>query len=336
MTRRGTNEFRGSARGLYAGGAGWEYGVEAGGPLWRDRVWIWGAFARNDYLGQSFALASGETLQTRDAFNHLNGKLDAQAFPSNTLTLSGTDFQRRTLGGAGDYYFSLRATSDTYLRDPRTRSRIRRSCRPTCSRRSTSPTCRPAWTDTPRGDPGDQASSTSVASGAATAGPGVRDDKHQAAFSASSFFDTGDFRHELKFGFGYRHVSSIRSELGRRPLIGFSPVGETRARPMSRATRTRSPFSTSTTFCRRHGPCRPPHGLRGARFDYQQGRNLPSAVAANPVFPELLPAIEYPGDRGYPITWRNVEPRVGATYALDRAARSCAAPTPALPTGSTA
>ena len=51
----------------------------------------------------------------------------------------------------------------------------------------------------------------------------------------------------------------------------------------------------------------------GARFDYQQGKNLPSAVPANPVFPELLPAVVYPGDTGYPITWRMVQPRVGAT-----------------------
>ena len=54
----------------------------------------------------------------------------------------------------------------------------------------------------------------------------------------------------------------------------------------------------------------------GARFDYQQGKNLPSSVPANPAFPELLPAVQYGGDAGYPITWRLFEPRVGVTYAL--------------------
>ena len=54
VTKRGTNELKGSARALYTGGAGWDYGVEAGGPLWKDRVWLWGAFAHNDYLGQPF------------------------------------------------------------------------------------------------------------------------------------------------------------------------------------------------------------------------------------------------------------------------------------------
>ena len=56
----------------------------------------------------------------------------------------------------------------------------------------------------------------------------------------------------------------------------------------------------------------------GARFDYQQGKNRPSSVPANPVFPELLPAVHYGGDSGYPITWRAIQPRVGATYAIGK------------------
>ena len=54
----------------------------------------------------------------------------------------------------------------------------------------------------------------------------------------------------------------------------------------------------------------------GARFDYQQGKNLPSEVPANPVFPAILPAVQYGGDAGYPITWRQVQPRLGVIYAL--------------------
>ena len=41
VTKRGTNEIRGSARALDTSGVGWDYGVEAGGPLWRDRLWLW-------------------------------------------------------------------------------------------------------------------------------------------------------------------------------------------------------------------------------------------------------------------------------------------------------
>ncbi len=61
VTKRGTNDLKGSARAYFTGEAGWEYGVEAGGPLWKDRVWLWGAFAHNDYLGQPFVNRLDET-----------------------------------------------------------------------------------------------------------------------------------------------------------------------------------------------------------------------------------------------------------------------------------
>src|SRR5262249_19810767 len=52
VTKRGTNQMLGSAQGLYAEGAGWNYGAELGGPLWRDRLWLWGAFGRLAFLPQ--------------------------------------------------------------------------------------------------------------------------------------------------------------------------------------------------------------------------------------------------------------------------------------------
>ena len=39
-------------------------------------------------------------------------------------------------------------------------------------------------------------------------------------------------------------------------------------------------------------------------------------MPANSVYPDLLPAVQYAGDSGYPITWRLIQPRAGATYAL--------------------
>ncbi len=54
VTKRGTNELRGSARGLYTDGARWDYGAEVGGPLWKDRLWLWAAGASNSYLSQTF------------------------------------------------------------------------------------------------------------------------------------------------------------------------------------------------------------------------------------------------------------------------------------------
>lgn len=46
----------------------------------------------------------------------------------------------------------------------------------------------------------------------------------------------------------------------------------------------------------------------GLRFDDQRGRNLASAVEANPVFPDLLPPVSYPGSTAS-IRWRDLLPR---------------------------
>jgi hypothetical protein len=51
----------------------------------------------------------------------------------------------------------------------------------------------------------------------------------------------------------------------------------------------------------------------GLRFDHQRGRSLASAVEANPVFPDLLPAVRYPGSAAR-IHWRDLLPRAGLAW----------------------
>src|SRR5262249_47918157 len=53
----------------------------------------------------------------------------------------------------------------------------------------------------------------------------------------------------------------------------------------------------------------------GVRYDRQKGTNEASSSPANPLFPDILPAVSYAGgDAGF--TWTNVTPRLGLTYAL--------------------
>ena len=105
VTKRGTNALRGSARALDTSGIGWDYGIEAGGPLWRDRLWLWAAFAHNDYLTEPIALRSGEVLRSGVTLANWNAKLNAEMFPGNTLTLAYTNFDRTTLGWLLDTLF---------------------------------------------------------------------------------------------------------------------------------------------------------------------------------------------------------------------------------------
>ena len=89
VTKRGTNQLRGSARGLYTDGARWDYGAEVGGPLWKDHLWLWGAGASNSYLSETFFVQpTEEPVRYQETQDYWNAKLNAQLISSNTLNLS--------------------------------------------------------------------------------------------------------------------------------------------------------------------------------------------------------------------------------------------------------
>jgi len=52
------------------------------------------------------------------------------------------------------------------------------------------------------------------------------------------------------------------------------------------------------------------------RYDLQDGENLPATAEANGGFPEVMPAIEFPGNDGGGFDWETLSPRLGVTYAL--------------------
>lgn len=61
----------------------------------------------------------------------------------------------------------------------------------------------------------------------------------------------------------------------------------------------------------------------GARVDIQSNEALATSIAANPIAPAILPAIDFPGIDG-PVTWTNFSPRLGVTYDLTGSGRSIA------------
>jgi len=323
VTKRGTNELKASARVYYTGESGWDYGVEAGGPLWKDRVWLWGAFAHYDYLGQPFLNLAAEPLESRDRLEHWNAKLDARPVPANTLTLSYTHFDRKFVGWHTNVDQDAESSltnfhpgqsykvEDSHVFSPKFFGSASFSYVPVSS------------TDLPVGSPDEQvdADARSIWRHSFLTRR-VRDDKHQLGVNASTFFDTGTLRHEVKLGLGYWHVryDSIFEWPGDQ-LVGFVPLldappDETGTVSITRRQNAKSDVNLYNAIV---GDTIQAGRLTvsvGGRFDYQQGKNLPSSVPASPAFPELLPAVEYPGDSGFPITWRSFQPRVSATYAL--------------------
>jgi hypothetical protein len=59
----------------------------------------------------------------------------------------------------------------------------------------------------------------------------------------------------------------------------------------------------------------------GVRWDQQTDEALPTTVAANPLIPQIMPAIDFPGlDSG--VVWNDISPRLGFTYDLMGTGRS--------------
>ncbi|HTY42448.1 MAG TPA: TonB-dependent receptor [Thermoanaerobaculia bacterium] len=317
VTKRGTNQVAGSARALYADGSQWDYGLEAGGPLWKDRVWIWGAAASNSYLGQTFFLPSGEPTRSQETDRYFNAKLTAQPAPANTLTLAFLDFQRSVDGRGANPQRSEPTTQDVHWPGASYKIEDSQVLSEKLFATLSFASVTVHRTATPKGGLAEQADFDAdyVWQHSYTSEYTERPQR-DAGITASAFFDTGALRHELKFGFGYRHahIESASSWPG-DALVGYAAPQPAQA-AVTRAMNAKLEDNFYDTYLSDTIQLADLTVNLGARFDYQQSRNLPSSVPANPAFPELLPAVRYGGDSGYPITWRSVEPRIGVTWAV--------------------
>ena len=118
VTKRGTNDVHGSARvfgvdsrfqsnnipeealhqatpvasGNHIGSLQ-DYGAEAGGPVWRDHLWLWGAYGR-DQINLVTALGASD----KTTLENLNLKLNWQIVPSNSAAARVRPVRRRRRG----------------------------------------------------------------------------------------------------------------------------------------------------------------------------------------------------------------------------------------------
>ena len=75
--------------------------LEVGGPLWKDRLWIWGAGASNSYLSQTFLLPDDEPSGARRP-TATGTRSSRRSSSRRTPSLSPTNFDRLVDGrGAG-------------------------------------------------------------------------------------------------------------------------------------------------------------------------------------------------------------------------------------------
>jgi hypothetical protein len=145
--------------------------------------------------------------------------------------------------------------------------------------------------------------------------------QYTGSLDGSYFFAGPGGSHELRFGGGWRRADTLSERVwpGNKVQLRFNPTS-TRARFLrDQATGTLNQYTTAY-LADTLSAGRLTLNL-GLRYDHQTGKNKATAVEANPLIPELLPGIDYPGGADS-IVWNDLSPRIGATYALDDARKT--------------
>ena len=337
VTKRGTNDVHGSARYYLADGSlQWnnvtpldqaqgvtnggnrinevqDYGVELGGPLWHDKIWAWGAAGRNQ-----INLFNAQGNPDNTTLIDYNAKINVQAADSTSLMGTFGNGNKEKIGRNVSFTrpppASWNQTGPTNVWRGEISQVFSSSLFMTASYSSVSS----GFSLTPQGGTdvnnlyiNEQGQFTGSYLYADTVRP-----QQQATASGSYFFNTGNVGQELKFGFNYRttDVSSVSSWPGNG---NYGDLADFNA-PVAVLTR-QAVVKTSQQYLSGYLSDTLTLGNLtvnlGVRYDHQDGKNLTSATPANPVVPDLLPAVTTIGGRT-PFTWENVVPRIGPTYAL--------------------
>ncbi|HWN44100.1 MAG TPA: carboxypeptidase regulatory-like domain-containing protein, partial [Thermoanaerobaculia bacterium] len=343
VTRRGTDEWRGSARYLTGddgtqsdldldsselGVAGpWnqgngqaelrqgnrivdvvDYGAEVGGPIIKERFWFWGSYSE-----QQIDLLTVNNFSDDSTLEDWNLKLNGQVTPSNSATAFFWQSDKIKLGrNAGP----LRPQETTWNQgdfgpDP-TAWKVEDTQIFGSSFFLTGmfSAVNGGFQLAPQG--GDQLPFLDAGGVWRNSFLLVQVDRpqQQARLDASSFLTTGNLSHELKYGAGYRVVE--QTTLNRWPGGGLDVGGLVL---LSRDGKANVEADYANLFVQDTVSMGNLTANVGLRWDRQGGEMLDTNVEANPVFPELLPATTFQGrDSGF--EWSTLSPRLGLTYAL--------------------
>jgi len=334
VTKRGSNDFRGSGRYFYTPGSYQadasvpaeavtyldktnrinfvrDYGGEIGGPLWKDHVWGWIADSENKISNQSSqapgAIGAFDNIILRDK----NAKLNAQILPSNSAvgfyTWGDKVRNARNLGPTRPFETAWHQSGPTKVYKIEDTQIVGSSLYLTGMWSKVSG----GFSLIPNAGVGESAPTPLLDTSLVWHNNfleyvTVRPQK-QYRLDGSKFFDVGTMNHELKFGFGYRHtpVGSLSAWPG--PSHGYMRLrtaGSCAARSMPagcfQALLTRDKNVAYDQWFHDYyvGDTILLGNLTlqaGLRWDRQKTANTPSSSPANPVLATPLTLPCVPG-----------------------------------------
>ena len=311
-----------------------DFGFEAGGPIVRDRLWVWGSYGRNDIKQFAQNGDPDNTLLENSAI-----KFNGQPTGSNSIVGSWNRGDKIKDGRRPASNFASEATwnqtgptevwkiedthvfsADLYLTglysyvDGGFSLQSKGAGYPSPNIPITQETLLDV----------DGIYKNSYYGGLTDRNT----DNYQV--DGSYFFSTGSLNHELKFGVSYRDFK-VESPFGfpGRGLAhltaeGAGNVGVSEALGVPGddavfALQT-SAIPTEQEYTAGWLQDTLTSGAwtinAGLRYDDQSGKNEATTVAANPSFPQYLAAKSFNGNDGGGFTWQTISPRVGVTYAL--------------------
>ncbi len=358
VTKRGTNEIHGAARYLYAS-KNWqstntpqeaidqglptnntrlirEYGADLGGPLVKDKLWLW-------FAGSYQTISTNQT-----AFSTQFGTIAAPTLVNLEPWSAKLNWQISN-ANAAQLYFQRSDRIQTNANIGATRA-------PLAATQLTIPTNfykvedsnvfssdffasifaayqSPVYTDLGNGSldcnntpwelvcPGDTSRDAYWNQGTYYNNYRyywAKDPQRQANLTMSKFFNTGKLNHELKFGFNYRQqiADSATGWPGDQNTGSEYSYSSSNTALLSRGVR---PIYKNVFWSGTLGDTITTGNLTvqaGIRYDRQQAKNLPGTAFGNTMFPDLLPTVYYHGAPDWQFDFTNWQPRVSATYAL--------------------
>ena len=355
-TKRGTNAVHGSARGLFThDDFQWsnlpqalvgdprlelpdgtssdkadhirqisDYGGEAGGPIVKDKLWVWAAFGRQDI--RVVRLFRGNQAPVNTYLTDWNAKLNWQASAKDMVAfsyfLSQKDKYGRKAGFAGVEADSFLVNQGNYYpKGPPGFYKIEEShiFGANLFLNAQYSYFGSGYALTPRGGRDKDGAVDRQTDTAIGSSPYFQYTTpfHVASLELKHFREGLGGNHELRFGFGYRRTPnrSTGAYSGSK-VFAYKDTPEGGVAQVQRD----GVFSYIAEFWDGYLSdtyTKDRLSVRAAlRYDHQVASNLPTFAGANPVFPDLLPPLDYDGS-GQGIRWNDLSPRLGATYALD-------------------
>jgi hypothetical protein len=348
VVKRGTNQFRGTARGYYtedgleatnvpdellARGVTAEtadhnqqiadFGVDFGGPILREKLFFWGSYGVQDIrLYRQSARGTDRTV-----LKTYNAKINWQASEKdmvNFLLFNGDKIKEgRAPGNALFEPSSARYNQGNFYRDNPLHGLWKWEYNRVMSN-SLFLTSKYAYYNTgftleSIGSLSDQMGISPLAGqtfGSTNALYFTRP-QHTINVDGNHFRTWGNHTHDFKFGFGWRQAQSSAETI----YPGNMVVAYENAANNFRGRVYRTGFGTNQAdFWNLYLGDTIAMGRitldLGVRWDRQGGKALASDTQSNAAFPNLVPGISFPGYEA-PYTWNDITPRIGMTYALD-------------------